>query len=133
VTHDDIQSRTILFVVTFVMSTLYLPLSYDILYLSSSYTNSVVNFISFWGSFLSSLLLLPFACVGLLIMAAVYCFVAGFSFLLKLTRSRRRSTELSEVDVPTRRRLSNSNRNPNTALRDLSSIIDRMEEGRPSS
>jgi hypothetical protein len=64
-------------------------------------------------------------------MAAVYCFVAAFSFLLKLTKSRRRSTELSEVDAP-RRRLSNSSRNPNTA-RDLSSMIDRMEEGRSSS
>lgn len=106
---------------SFVMSTkLCLPLSYDI--------NSVVNFISFWGSFLSSMLLLPFACLGLFIMAAVYCFVAAFSFLLKLTKARRRSTELSEVDIP-RRRLSNSN----TALRDLSSMIDRMEEGRSSS
>lgn len=117
---------------SFVLSTkLCLPLSYDIL-LFVTYINSVVNFISFWGSFLSSMLLLPFACLGLFIMAAVYCFVAAFSFLLKLTKSRRRSTELSEVDIP-RRRPTNSNRNPNTALRDLSSTIDRMEEGRSSS
>lgn len=87
----------------------------------------VVNFISFWGSFLSSLLLLPFTCIGLLIISAVYCFVAGFKFFVKIFR---RSRGADTLDIAVSSRPTNSNSADNL-IRDLESILVRMEEGNP--
>lgn len=94
---------------------------------SSAYYTSVVNFISFWGSFLSSLLLLPFTCIGLLIISAVYCFVAGFKFFVKIFR---RSRGADTLDIAVYSRPTNSNSADNL-IRDLESILVRMEEGNP--
>jgi NADH:ubiquinone oxidoreductase subunit 6 (subunit J) len=85
-------------------------------------STSVVNFISFWGSFLSSLFLFPFTCLGLLIISAVYCFVAGLKFLVKIVKRSR--SDSSDVDVTV----------PSTVVADdfIRDILDRMEEGRSS-
>lgn len=86
-------------------------------------STSVVNFISFWGSFLSSLFLFPFTCLGLLIITAVYCFVAGLKFLVKIVRRSR--SDSSDVDVAVR---------STTVIADdfIRDMLDRMEEGRSS-
>lgn len=93
----------------------------------NKYYTSVVNFISFWGSFLSSLLLLPFTCIGLLIISAVYCFVAGFKFFVKIFR---RSKGADTLDIAVSSRPTNSNSADNL-IRDLENILVRMEEGNP--
>ena len=91
-------------------------------YLCPLSSTSVVNFISFWGSFLSSLFLLPFTCLGVLIISAVYCFVAGLKFLIKVVRRSR--SDSSDVDVAV----------PSTVIADdfVRDMLDRMEEGRSS-
>lgn len=47
----------------------------------------LVNCISFWGSVLSTLLLMPFTFLGMIILAAMYCFLASLIFLLKASKA----------------------------------------------
>ena len=43
----------------------------------------LINMVSFWGSFLSSMLFLPFTCIGLLVVTALYCFIATLLLCVK--------------------------------------------------
>jgi len=114
----------------------------------------VVNCVSFWGSFLSSMLALPFTCLGMLVLSALYCFAAAMKCFFKvLTRttgggSRRQQRQAGasssiDLDNATRRggsgnRGVSSNRDismgdagNNAAsadiMRELESIFDRIE------
>jgi hypothetical protein len=55
----------------------------------------VVNCISFWGSFLSSMLLLPFTCVGMMLLSALYCFLAFIAMIVKVLKSKAGLTRTS--------------------------------------
>ncbi|KAL9190345.1 hypothetical protein ACHAXT_007556 [Thalassiosira profunda] len=121
----------------------------------------VVNAVSFWGSFLSSMLLLPFTCVGMLILSVMYCFLAAIAFIMKAFKSQKRRWRASRspVSAPARaagaapgghpgtsaaRRDSNAQSDGDAApprnaesgediIRALEAIFERMEEGISSS
>jgi len=120
----------------------------------------VVNCVSFWGSFLSSMLALPFTCLGMLVVSALYCFAAAMTCFFKvLTRTtggggggrrqqQRRAGAPSSIDLDNvTRRGSSGNRGVSSNrdvpmgdagnnaasadfMRELESIFDRIEEGR---
>jgi len=99
----------------------------------------VVNCISFWGSFLSSMLLLPFTCLGMLLLSALYCFVAAIAFFVKAFSSRAgqgggsNDSENAAVgtsrDINTRANGSGNAGSRDDLVRELESIFERMEEG----
>jgi len=87
----------------------------------------VVNCISFWGSFLSSLLMLPFTCLGMILLLALSCFVAALSTLSKyFTPNNSRSH--SENAVVSRNNSNTSDQDE--FIRELGTILERLEEGR---
>jgi len=111
----------------------------------------LINCVSFWGSFLSSLLLLPFTCLGMLLLTTMYCFLASLAFFLKVfmpnSTAGRGATTLggstgggggstvigssrdNAVDVSDRGNAATSA----DLIRELENIFDRMEEGRSAS
>lgn len=101
----------------------------------------VVNCVSFWGSFLSSLLLLPFTCFGMFLLSALYCFLASIALFLKLfTSSRGASSNLDNAAgggiissrVADDTHTVDAASNPDFT-RELDNIVDRMEDGRSTS
>ncbi|KAL7542586.1 hypothetical protein ACHAXR_012334 [Thalassiosira sp. AJA248-18] len=99
-----------------------------------------INCISFWGSFLSSLLLLPFTCLGMLVLSALYCFLAAVALFFKVLNPQAGASSDSN-SAP--ERVNNTSRDVpagdagNSAsaenlIRELESIFERMEEGRPT-
>ena len=109
-----------------------------------TYTFPVVNGISFWGSFLSSMLLLPFTCLGVILVAALYCFLATISFVLKAfsPQARRqqgtRRANTSSHSTPASRNVSGNESGNNAAIsedfiRELEGIFERVEEGTSAS
>ena len=97
----------------------------------------VMNMISFWGSALSTLIMLPFTCLGMLLVSLLYCFVATITCFVKIC---------SRVTTPTPNRTTsgntsgaNSNENTSNAsaaniplseqlLAEINELL-RMEEG----
>ena len=110
----------------------------------------VINSVSFWGSFLSSMLLLPFTCLGMLILSAMYCLLASVALFYKLVtslpRRSQRDTSNSSSRVPGEANDTNGeaavselkDATPNAAspedfIRELENIfLERMEEGQQS-
>eukprot|EP00804_Cyclotella_cryptica_P031276 CCRYP_011081-RA/>CCRYP_011081-RA protein AED:0.06 eAED:0.06 QI:0/0.33/0.25/1/0.66/0.5/4/273/694 len=100
-----------------------------------------VNCISFWGSFLSTLIVFPLSCIGMLVMAAVYCFMAMIVLFMKcctaLMKRIRQTSATPETynvpDVSLTDRNSNAHIAPDTSsenfLMELERIFERMEEG----
>lgn len=95
----------------------------------------VVNTVSFWGSFLSSLLLLPFTCLGMLIISALYFFLAVLAFFVKIFTSqggsRSNSAASANLAMNTSRdtNASGNAASPEDLIREIESIFERMEEG----
>ncbi|KAL7549387.1 hypothetical protein ACHAWF_012658 [Thalassiosira exigua] len=96
----------------------------------------VINYISFWGSFLSSLLLFPFTCLGMVLLSALYCFLAGIALFFKVLTRRGRPMRNSENNVS--REVGDTDAvvsadvTSNTdegILREIESIFERAEEG----
>lgn len=52
----------------------------------------VINCTSFWGSCLSSMIMLPFTFFGILLVASLYCFAAAISFCWKIPKQTFRRT-----------------------------------------
>mmetsp|Transcript_11550 Transcript_11550/g.21334 ORF Transcript_11550/g.21334 Transcript_11550/m.21334 type:complete len:607 (-) Transcript_11550:10-1830(-) len=105
----------------------------------------VVNCVSFWGSFLSSLLLLPFTCLGMLLLSALYCFLASIAFFFKVFKpSAGQGVTSSNLDNAAAAGGNNISRDADASdsgnttssqdfIRELENIFDRMEEGRSTS
>lgn len=96
----------------------------------------IVNSISFWGSFMSSLLLLPFTCLGMVLILTAYWFVAVFACFVKAFTSQQgqgRNSDVSEnasVGGTSRDVTASGNAaSPEDFIRELESIFERMEEG----
>jgi len=99
----------------------------------------VVNCFSFWGSFLSSMLVLPFTCVGMLLLSALCCFVALINIFLKAGQGRRSTNESGNHAVGFSRDDNaaaepENNGTPDLIireqrLRELEGIFERMEGG----
>ena len=98
----------------------------------------VVNTVSFYGSFISSCLLLPFTCLGMLLISALYCFLAAIALFVKCFQSQARQTGGSNASRTTAPQ-GNADLNPPTNsnhaaqddfIRELESIFERLEEGR---
>lgn len=99
----------------------------------------MVNSVSFWGTFLSSVLLLPFTCLGMLILSFLYCFLAGVALVIKVFSSKpRQSGTTSNTANPAEggnnaRDIDRGN-SGNAAsnadfIRELERIFEIMEEG----
>jgi len=93
----------------------------------------VMNMISFWGSALSTLIMLPFTCLGMLLVSLLYFFVATITCFVKIC---------SRVRTPTPNRTTTTgnapgNNNepaaniplPEQLLAEINELL-RMEEGR---
>ena len=98
----------------------------------------MVNSVSFWGTFLSSVLLLPFTCLGMLILSFLYCFLAGVALVIKVFSSKpRQSGTTSNAANPAERSNNardiegNSGNAASNAdfIRELERIFEIMEEG----
>ncbi len=92
----------------------------------------LINCVSFWGSFLSSIIMLPFTCLGMLLVACLYCFVAAISCCLKIPKNNDAATR--QRDNQTVRRTSADNEaaqqsSTEELIRELENIFGRLEEG----
>lgn len=84
---------------------------------------------------MSSLIMLPFTCVGMMLLSALYCLLAAIAFLTKLFSSTRSNNTNNAVTAEGRE--SNANDSGNAAnaaaaedlIRELESIFERVEEG----
>lgn len=99
----------------------------------SNMRGRVINCVSFWGSFLSSLIMLPFTFLGMLLVASLYCFAAAITFCLKIPRNND-STSGQSVDQTVRRTSPVDNVTIHQAsteelLRELEILFGRLEEG----
>ncbi|KAL7484497.1 hypothetical protein ACHAW6_010133 [Cyclotella cf. meneghiniana] len=97
-----------------------------------------VNCISFWGSFLSTIIVFPLSFIGMLVMATVYCFMAMIILFMKCcTACMKRIGRTASTEDVTEINLTDRNANSRIApdafseniLRELEGIFDRMEEG----
>jgi len=91
----------------------------------------VMNCVSFWGSCLSSIIMLPFTCLGMVLVASLYCFLAAISFCLKIptnndaeTRQRGNQTRQTPADNEAAQQSSTEE-----LIRELENIFGRLEEG----
>lgn len=99
----------------------------------------MVNSVSFWGTFLSSVLLLPFTCLGMLILSFLYCFLAGVALVIKVFSSKPRQSGTTSNATNTAERGNNARdidggNSGNAAsnadfIRELERIFEIMEEG----
>ncbi len=100
----------------------------------SNMRDRVINCVSFWGSFLSSLIMLPFTFLGMLLAASLYCFVGTVKFCLKIPRNDNDSTSGQSDDQTERRNSPVDNVTIHQAsteelLRELEILFGRLEEG----
>eukprot|EP00573_Skeletonema_grethae_P008945 CAMPEP_0201692226 /NCGR_PEP_ID=MMETSP0578-20130828/5187_1 /ASSEMBLY_ACC=CAM_ASM_000663 /TAXON_ID=267565 /ORGANISM="Skeletonema grethea, Strain CCMP 1804" /LENGTH=605 /DNA_ID=CAMNT_0048177575 /DNA_START=9 /DNA_END=1826 /DNA_ORIENTATION=+ len=99
----------------------------------SNMRDRVINCVSFWGSFLSSLIMLPFTLLAMLLVASLYCFVAAITFCLKIPKNND-STSGQRVDQTARRTSPIDNvaihqASTEELLRELEILFGRLEEG----
>ena len=93
--------------------------------------------VSFWGSFMSSVLFLPFTCLGFLLLSLLYCFVATITLFVKALKPRgmrggNSNWSVDNAAIPSRdvtsRNVSAGN-TPEDLLRELNELFSSMEEG----
>ena len=89
----------------------------------------VTNCVSFWGSCLSTLIMLPFTILGMFLVASLYCFVALLSCCVKIPPNN-----AGQGDSQTTRRTPANNETAQQStteelIRELESIFGRLEEG----
>ncbi|KAL7455462.1 hypothetical protein ACHAWC_007012 [Mediolabrus comicus] len=92
----------------------------------------VINCVSFWGSCLSTLIMLPFTILGMFLVASLYCFVALLSCCVKIPPNN-----AGQGDSQTTRRTPANNEAAQQAqqstteelIRELENIFGRLEEG----
>jgi len=93
----------------------------------------VMNMISFWGSALSTLIMLPFTCLGMLLVSLLYFFVATITCFVKICSRMR--TPTPNRTTTTGNAPGNSNETaaniplPEQLLAEINELL-RMEEGR---
>ena len=96
--------------------------------------------VSFWGSFMSSALFLPFTCLGLLLLSLLYCFMATITLFVKALKPRGRrdgnsNWSVDNAPIPSRdvtRNVNAGNNSPGSPedlLRELNELFSSMEEG----
>ena len=93
----------------------------------------VMDMVSFWGSALSTLIMLPFTCLGMLLVSLLYFFVATITCFVKICSRVRTPSRTPEELRNLERRAENLEVELAQALarrRDLDEIMRRMEEGR---
>ncbi len=71
--------------------------------------------------------MLPFTCLGMILLSALYCVAAAIASLSKVLKPRTSKTNSENAAA---RRYSNTNDPDDIALELGSSVLDRMEEGR---
>ena len=93
----------------------------------------VINCISFWGSFLSTIIVLPFTVLGLLLLASLNCFLVAISCCFKVPKNNNNGTvSRQEGDQVVRQPIPNNvglQYSPEELIRELENIIVRLEEG----
>ena len=99
----------------------------------SNMRERVINCVSFWGSCLSTIIMLPFTCLGMLLVASLYCFVAAISLCFKIPRnndgtSRQRGNQ-PVIRAPAENETAQQSSATEELIRELENIFGRMEEG----
>ena len=94
----------------------------------------VMNMVSFWGSALSTLIMLPFTCLGMLLVSLLYFFVATITCFVKIcsrvrTPTPNRTTTLGNTSGANSNEPAANIPLPEQLLAEINELL-RMEEGR---
>ena len=99
----------------------------------SNMRERVINCVSFWGSFLSTVIMLPFTLLGLLLAASFYCFVAAIICCFKIPKSNAASGQRGNQTVrrtaPADNNVAAQQPSIEELIRELENIFGRLEEG----
>jgi len=91
----------------------------------------VINCVSFWGSCLSTLIMLPFTILGMFLVASLYCFVALISCCVKIPANAGQGDSQTTRRTPANNEAAQQAQQSTTEelIRELESIFGRLEEG----
>ncbi len=99
----------------------------------SNMRERVRNCVSFWGSCLSTVIMLPFTLLGLLIAASFYCFVAAIMCCLKIPKNNdvalgQRGNQTARHTAPADNNVAAQQASIEELIREIENIFGRLEE-----